>query len=168
MLNPDTGYLDFDDEFNMPCDDERDGFGITKAFVCFNKERSLHKAEMRGKSRCLLFSRRILMSICCCCKLMGVCRSLFDSGHMTCDNFKSFKSIGFELDDDVVVLLLTSASAIDIFGDESIVVRFVEDFDCDFIMDEVEEDFSVDGFAGTTRKKNKSTVSLCLGIFHYL
>ena len=67
---------------------------------------------------------------------------------MTCESFKSFKSIGFEL---AVVVLLTSASVSAIFGDDSTVVKFIEDFDCDFRIDEVEEDLSVKGFAGTTK-----------------
>lgn len=38
-------------------------FGMTKARVCFSSERSCMRAEMRGRSRCLLFSRSVLMSI---------------------------------------------------------------------------------------------------------
>lgn len=62
MLKPDTGYFPFDDcnvlcfMFELGC------FGITNA-VCFNNERSLHKAEINGKSRCLLRSRNTLISI---------------------------------------------------------------------------------------------------------
>lgn len=62
VLNPDTGYFPFDDcsvfcfIFDAGC------FGITKA-VCFNSERSLHKAEINGKSKCLLRSRNTLISI---------------------------------------------------------------------------------------------------------
>lgn len=37
--------------------------GITKAFVCFNSERSLHNADIKGKSICLLFSRNVFISI---------------------------------------------------------------------------------------------------------
>ena len=88
------------------------------------------------------------MSICCCARVAGVHKILLDSGQMTCESFKSFKSIGLELED---VVLLTSASVNVIFDDESTVVKFIEDFDCDFRIDEVDEDFSVDGFAGTTK-----------------
>lgn len=34
-----------------------------KAFVCFNNDRSLHRADINGKSRCLLRSRRMLISM---------------------------------------------------------------------------------------------------------
>lgn len=36
-------------------------FGITN--VCFNSDRSLHNADINGRSIFLLFSRRILISI---------------------------------------------------------------------------------------------------------
>lgn len=36
--------------------------GKTKAFVCLSKYLSLHKADINGKSRFRLFSRRVLMS----------------------------------------------------------------------------------------------------------
>lgn len=38
-------------------------FGATKALVCFKSERSLHKAEINGKSKCLLFSLKTCISI---------------------------------------------------------------------------------------------------------
>lgn len=37
-------------------------FGITNAFVCFNKYRSLHNADINGKSKLRLFSRSVRMS----------------------------------------------------------------------------------------------------------
>lgn len=37
-------------------------FGITNAFVCFNKYRSLHNADISGKSKLRLFSRSVRMS----------------------------------------------------------------------------------------------------------
>lgn len=37
-------------------------FGITNAFVCFNRYRSLHNADISGKSRLRLFSRSVRMS----------------------------------------------------------------------------------------------------------
>lgn len=37
--------------------------GMTKARVCFKRERSCIRAEISGRSRFLLFSRRVLMSM---------------------------------------------------------------------------------------------------------
>lgn len=37
-------------------------FGKTKALVCFNKYRSLHSAEINGKSKLRLFSRSVRIS----------------------------------------------------------------------------------------------------------
>lgn len=37
-------------------------FGITNAFVCFNRYRSLHNADISGKSKLRLFSRSVLIS----------------------------------------------------------------------------------------------------------
>lgn len=61
VLNPETGYLPFD--CNVFCFIFAAGcFGITNA-VCFNSERSLHNADINGKSKCLLRSRNIFISI---------------------------------------------------------------------------------------------------------
>lgn len=38
-------------------------FGITNAFVCLSRDRSLHNADINGRSMFLLFSRSMLMSI---------------------------------------------------------------------------------------------------------
>lgn len=101
VFNPDTGYFDLEDNEAESC-----GFvvlvflGMTKAFVCLSKERSLQSADMSGKSKFLLFSRRMLMSIACCwaaVKLVGA-MILFDSGQTTCDSFKSSGLEGEELD----------------------------------------------------------------------
>jgi hypothetical protein len=102
------------------------------------------------------------MSICCCASVAGVHRILLDSGQMTCESLRSFKSIGFEFED---VVLLTSASVNAIFGDVSTVVKFIEDFDCDFRIDEVDEDFSVDGFAGTEGGSSKDSNGTGIGGF---
>lgn len=62
VLKPDTGYFPFDDcnvfcfIFDAGC------FGITNA-VCFNKDRSLHNADINGKSKCLLRSRNVFISM---------------------------------------------------------------------------------------------------------
>lgn len=62
VLKPDTGYFPFDNcsvfclTFELGC------FGITNA-VCFSKERSLHNADINGKSKCLLRSRNTFISI---------------------------------------------------------------------------------------------------------
>lgn len=62
MLKPDTGYFPFDNcnvfcfIFDIGC------FGITNA-VCLSNERSLHNADINGKSNCLLRSRNTLISI---------------------------------------------------------------------------------------------------------
>ena len=62
MLSPDTGYFPFD-ICSVLCLTLDDGcFGITNA-VCFNRERSLHRADINGKSKCLLCSRNTFMSI---------------------------------------------------------------------------------------------------------
>lgn len=95
---------------------------------------------MSGRSKFLLFSRRIVMSIACCCaavKLLGAI-ILFDSGQMTCD---SFKSSGLDDDKEVAV------DAVDDDFDSNVAVPeiFVSLFDGD----EDEEDLNVDGFAGT-------------------
>lgn len=52
----DTGRLSFFFSFLLGC------FGSTKAFVCFNRDLSLHKADINGRSRLRLFSRRVRMS----------------------------------------------------------------------------------------------------------
>lgn len=60
VLSPDTGYLPFGDIshwFSRGC------LGITNAFVCFNNDRSLHSADINGRSMFLLFSRSMLMSM---------------------------------------------------------------------------------------------------------
>lgn len=63
MLKPETGYFPFDNCnvlnalcFIFGC------FGITNA-VCFKSERSLHKADINGKSKSLLRSRNTFISI---------------------------------------------------------------------------------------------------------
>lgn len=62
VLKPDTGYFPFD-ICNVFCFIFDAGcFGITNA-VCFNSERSLHSADINGKSICLLRSRNIFISI---------------------------------------------------------------------------------------------------------
>lgn len=43
--------------------DERGCFGMTNVFVCFSSDRSLHSAEMSGKSMCLLRSRNTFISM---------------------------------------------------------------------------------------------------------
>ena len=94
---------------------------------------------MSGKSKFLLFSRKIVMSIACCCaavKLLGA-MILFDSGQMTCD---SFKSSGLDVEElDAVE---------DAFKSN---VELLETFVCVFDGDEDGEDFIVDGFAGTRK-----------------
>lgn len=62
VLNPDTGYLPFGDIshwfiVNRGC------LGITNALVCLSSDRSLHRADINGRSMFLLFSRRMFMSI---------------------------------------------------------------------------------------------------------
>lgn len=60
VLKSDTGYFPFDD-CNVCCFVFETGcFGTTNA-VCFNSERSLHKADINGK--CLLRSRNIFISM---------------------------------------------------------------------------------------------------------
>lgn len=62
VLKSDTGYFPFDG-CNMCCFVFGTGcFGITNA-VCFNSERSLHNADINGKSKCLLCSRNIFISM---------------------------------------------------------------------------------------------------------
>lgn len=98
---------------------------------------------MSGKSKFLLFSRRIVMSIACCCaavKLLGAI-ILFDSGQMTCESFKSSGLDDEELD-----------AVDDDFGSN---VALPEIFVSLFDGDEDEEDFNVDGFAGTRIMKAK-------------
>jgi hypothetical protein len=110
---------------------------MTNAFVCFSKERSLQSADMSGKSKFLLFSRKIVMSIACCCaavRLLGA-MIFFDSGQITCDSFKSSGLDDEELD----------AVKCD-FGSN---VELLEIFDTIFEVDEDDEDLKVDGFAGT-------------------
>lgn len=139
VLSPDTGYFSDADSCGfaiLGC------LGMTNAFVCLSKERSLQRAEMSGKSRFLLFSRKIVMSIACCCaavKLLGV-MILFDSGQITCDSFKSSGLDDEELDAVVVV-----------DDDFNSNVELPEIFICDFEGNEDEEDFNADGFAGTRR-----------------
>ena len=116
-------------------------FGMTNAFVCFSKERSLQSAEISGKSKFLLFSRKIVMSIACCCaavKLLGAMILLL-SGQITCDNFKSSGLEDEELD-----------AAVDAFGSS---VELPDVFTCIFEIDEDEEVLRVDGFAGTRKNK---------------
>lgn len=94
---------------------------------------------MRGKSRFLLFSRKIVMSIACCCaavKLLGA-MILFDSGQMT---WESFKSSGLDGDD------VFDAD----FRSDVLPEIFVGVFE----FNEVAEDLSVDGFAGTRKKRS--------------
>lgn len=82
------------------------------------------------------------MSIACFCaavKLLGA-MILFDSGQMTCDSFKS--SSLDELEGGV-------------FGASTAVLTEV--FGCVFELDEDEEDFNVDGFAGTRRERRLIT-----------
>lgn len=140
MLSPDTGYLALDEREAEICGfDVRGCFGMTKAFVCFSKERSLQSAEISGKSRFLLFSRKMVMSMACCwaaVRLLGAI-ILFDSGQMTCD---SFKSSGLE-----------ELDAVD--DDFSSSVALPEILAWFFGWAEDEEDFSVDGFAGTRKAK---------------
>lgn len=123
--------------------DDRACLGMTKAFVCFSKERSLQSAEMSGRSRFLLFSRRIVMSIACfwaAVKLLGAI-ILFDSGQITCDSFKSNGLDGEEL---VAVVAADFRSS----------VELLEILVCIFEMDEDEEDLIDDGFAGTESNEN--------------
>lgn len=143
VLSPDTGYLALEerevDSWEFVVD--FGFFGVTKAFVCLSKERSLQSADMSGKSKFLLFSRNIVMSIACFCaavKLLGA-MILFDSGQITCDNFKSS---GFDVEelDDVVVI-------VEVFEDSTL--PLTELFSCVFELDEEVEDLRVDGFAGT-------------------
>lgn len=61
MLKPETGYFPFDN-CNVLCFIIFGCFGITYA-VCFNSERSLHKADINGKSKSLLRSRNTFISI---------------------------------------------------------------------------------------------------------
>lgn len=63
-LSPDTGYFPFTAGM-LPVwlSDERGCFGMTNAFVCFNSDRSLHSADISGKSMCLLRSRNTFMSM---------------------------------------------------------------------------------------------------------
>lgn len=119
---------------------------MTKAFVCFSKERSLHSAEISGKSKFLLFSRRMEISIACCCaavRLLGA-MILFDSGQMTCESFKSSGLDDEELDAVVVVVV---ADVVGALASSAV----TDDFDDVFEMDEDDEDLRVDGFAGTRK-----------------
>lgn len=139
VLSPDTGYLALEESeveiwglVDLGC------LGITKAFVCFSKERSLQSAEMRGKSKFLLFSRSVDMSIACfwaAVRLLGT-MIVFDSGQMTCDSFKSSGLDGEELD------------AVDFRSNVELLEIFIGVFD---LVDD-EEDLRVDGFAGTRNK----------------
>lgn len=71
VLSPDTGYLALGDDAVVVVTvvlaalavDDRGCFGMTKAFVCLSSDRSLQRAEISGKSRCLLFSRSVLISM---------------------------------------------------------------------------------------------------------
>lgn len=131
-------------------------FGMTNAFVCFSKERSLQSAEISGKSKFLLFSRKIVMSMACCCaavKLLGA-MILLDSGQITCDSFKSSGLEDEELD-----------AAVDAFG-SSVALPGV--FTCIFEIDEDEEDRRVDGFAGTDGGLGFSGTSMGVGIGGFL
>lgn len=49
-------FVDVEDAASVGC------FGITNAFVCFNRYRSLHNADISGRSRLRLFSRSVRMS----------------------------------------------------------------------------------------------------------
>lgn len=51
--------------------------GETNTFVCLISERSLHRAEMRGRSKFLLFSRRDRMS-----NMPSVSRCVSTSAHV--------------------------------------------------------------------------------------
>lgn len=78
VVRPETGYFPFDN-CNVFCLKFDGCFGITNA-VCFSSDRSLHKAEISGKSKCLLCSRSIFMSIAVDCgtdvELTGLIGSL--------------------------------------------------------------------------------------------
>lgn len=129
---------------------------MTKAFVCFSKERSLQSAEINGRSKFLLFSRKIVMSMACCwaaVRLLGA-MILFDSGQMTCESFKSSGLDVEELVTDAVVL-----------GDSS-VLQLTDVFTGVFAVNEDEEDLRVDGFAGTRTGKLLKIFS-CLSFFQY-
>lgn len=120
---------------------------MTKAFVCFSKERSLQSADINGRSKFLLFSRRIVISIACfwaAVRLLGA-MILFDSGQITCDSFKSSGLDGEEL----------VAVADDFRSNVELLAIFV----CILEMDEEEEDLNVDGFAGT-KKIEKIVMSI--------
>lgn len=139
VLNPDTGYLVLEEsEADSWGLGPRGFLGITNAFVCFSKERSLQRADISGKSKFLLFSRSTLMSIACCwaaVRLLGA-MILFDSGQMTCE---SFKSSGLGVEELGVEAGVFGGSTAEVFG-------------CVFA-DKDEEDFKVDGFAGTRMKE---------------
>lgn len=53
---------------------------MTNAFVCFNNDRSLHSAEMSGKSMCLLRSRNTFMSMVGMSAAVGVVVVIVDAG----------------------------------------------------------------------------------------
>lgn len=140
MLSPDTGYLALDEsEAEIWGFVVRGCFGMTNAFVCFSKERSLQSAEMSGKSKFLLFSLRMQMSIACCCaavRLLGAI-ILFDSGQRTCDSFKS--SLDSDLDEELDAVVGDFISSV------------LEIFPGLFSANEDEEDLKVDGLAGTRK-----------------
>lgn len=49
-------FADVEDAASVGC------FGITNAFVCFSKYRSLHSADISGRSKLRLFSRSVRIS----------------------------------------------------------------------------------------------------------
>lgn len=75
---------------------------------------------------------------------------------MTCDNFKSN---GFEEGDDEVAKEGVELFMLEIVVGVTVVVSpfdsnagvEIEFFSCDFILDKDDEDFNVDGFAGTKK-----------------
>lgn len=70
---------------------------------------------------------------------------------MTCDSFKSNGLGNEELDDVDVAAVADKVNEFtggDTF-DNSKFSKLLEDFDCNFMLDEEDEDFNVEGFAGT-------------------
>jgi hypothetical protein len=72
---------------------------------------------------------------------------LFDSGQMTCDNFKSRGLLSEEL--DAIAEIAVVDVVCDASFDNSKFNKLLDDFDFAFMLDEDDEDFSVAGFAGT-------------------
>lgn len=71
VLSPETGYFVFGEvavvvdvvELVELVVVDRGCLGMTNALVCLSSDRSLHRADISGKSRCLLFSRNVLISM---------------------------------------------------------------------------------------------------------